>query len=604
MKWKNWILWPALSLLFFFGAVAYTWPAFQWVTEGRKDIFMSNGTDLTAAVFHFGALHDAYLKDPSLLLYGAFPHVQMDAPYGEISWFSPTEKIAGLLIPFFVPLEQVTTIYALLLITASGLAFFAMGRLFKWPDPISLALSIAWAFSTYIRARAQVHTSLDGLYFLPILICAILLLRGGPTRRHGFAAGLCFFGWATAPHYYLIMSLFFFPFFFLFVLSDSELRTTKIKFWKPVFMAILPAVLFLGWSFLKPAPSEAVAKTQTVLPLTAAPTVGPHPFLIMFAAKPIDYFTGDIAIGAEDINPLRKSISTFVRSNLGYSNTHERTAGIRWTIWLCFLVSLVVLIRRNRNEGITRDEKLALGSFLGLAIFAFMTSLEPDWGFMWGPVYWLNSVVAQIRVPNRASLFVHFSVLVLIGMTFTWLWQQAKAKQRKFFWALPLIVFLDFPPFMNDMPGAPIVPARAEKLPGHGHDCGIGFQFPYVSGAVDSLRYYYLMQSMRGTDCSFLNASYVSARNEIMDHAFGLTQGLVDQINANSPFLKSRLIHFLTCNHVHWATFDTRIPQPWTQDVCQSLGGSMIMDDLCQRSPEAIAQDPPSTTDQCLKEIQ
>lgn len=407
-----------LIAFFLLGAIAYTWPGPLAIWEARSDIFMSDGTDPTTNPFQFDTIHREYIKNPKLFFYGAFPDFKLNAPEGHVVWYSTNEKIAGALFPFFVPIEQTGVLFGIVLLAVNGLIFYALGRSLSWSKLLSFGLAIAWAFSVYTRTRVQVHVSLGGVYIVPLAFLALSTLMKNPNRKGVLLASICFFGCATSAHYYLIFMTVFSPFLLLFFLSNSEVRSTwKVSLGRLV-LAVLPATIFLALSFLNPVPSEFKKNIVNVFPNTGQSENWPHPFLKIYSANLEDYFTGDIAIGKLDINPAREVFTEFVRDNIKVGNYHEHAHGIRWTIWIAFMVAIIFVIRNRTNFSLKTFEGAGLLSLLLFGVFAFLCSIDPDWGFMWGPAAWIHWLVEQIRVPNRAGIFTHFCILVFIGIVF------------------------------------------------------------------------------------------------------------------------------------------------------------------------------------------
>jgi len=596
-----------IAAFFTLGAIAYTWPGPLAIWESRTDVFMSDGTDPTASPFHFDVLFRGYQKDPGLFFYGGFPNPQLDGPEGFVSWYSPIEKIAGAILPFFTPVEQVATLLGILLLVANGLSFYALGRILGWGKVLSLALSTAWAFSVYTRTRTQVHAALSGTYIVPLAFLGVTLLMKDRSRKGVILSALCFLGCATAAHYYLIYMAVFLPFLVLYYFSDSEVRTNVKRSLTRALFAAIPAVLFLVVSFLMPAPSEFKDRVAHVLPSTGEAQEWPHPFVTFFSADIKDYFTGDVAIGESDINPFRAKIDNIIRKDVRLgSNFHEHAQGIRWTIWIGFIFAIVYVFKTRKKLSPWQFEKLSIFVFLAFGLFAFLCSLSPDWGLIWGPSAWIHWLVSQIRVPNRAGIFVHFCVLMVLGFVINqWLKSSdLKVKTKNILMGLFfVVVILDFPPFMNEMPMAKIVPSIKSQYQSISENCGLGFHFPYVSGTQDSLRFYTLLQRLRGTDCAVLNSTSPSQRDLKTTTLFGYqNQKFLKLILDNDDRVHSALIEFAKCNKLRWLVFDTRVPGVFIERFCRTWDGTLVSPDFCvSKSPKQDA--PIGLPDQCLKNL-
>ncbi len=597
----------SLSLLgvFILGAIAYTWPGPLGIWEMRTDLFMSDGTDLTTNPFQFDMLHRGYLENPSLFFYGGYPNQRLDAPEGLVSWYSTGEKIAGALFPYFVPVEQVSVLLALILLVANGLAFYGMGRAFGWNRALVLALSIAWAFSSFTRARAQVHAGLVGIYPIPLAIWGFLILQQGRSYKEVIKSSLCFLGCATSAHYYLIFLTMFSPFLLLFYLLPKKVHENLYRSIFLLATALFPATLFLALSLTKPAPSEFLRQTSSVLPTTGVSDVWPHPFLSIYSANIEDYFSGDIAIGTKDLNPLRATITNNIRRDMKVGNFHEHALGIRWVIWLAFFLSILFFLKRLSIFRKHQDYAFPI-LFLLFGIFALLTSLPPDWGTVWGPSAWIHRAVEQIRVPNRAGIFVHFCILVIIGIIGQKWYTSSSLSLRirqALLWILPVLVVLDFPPFLNPMPIAPIVPSLAPAFSQKGISCGMGYHFPHISANFDVMRFYYLLQSLRGTECSVLNPASTNVRDQKLAQLYGYQNiDLMNKVLQNDPNTKEHLVRFAQCNMLSWLAFDERVPTSFISSVCQEWGGHLITPLVCHRD-SPLQKVPKGLPDNCLMRL-
>lgn len=604
---RSFLLFFAVTILFVLGAIAYTWPGPQALWEGRTDIFMSDGTDLTTNAFQFDMLHRSYLRDPTLFLFGAYPNQRLNAPEGYVAWYSLMEKIAGALFPFFVPAEQVCVLLALVLMILNALSFYGMGRVFGWHRFLALALAIAWAFSAYTRARAQVHVGLVGIYGLPLAVLGLLILQKDKSAKGIFKSALCFLGSVTSAHYYIIFLAMFSPFLLLLYISDQMVRKNIGAHFLALFKAALPAVIFLGVSFIKPVPLEFTRHVASVLPTTGQSNVWPHPFLKTFSANFVDYFSGDIAIGTNDINPLRASLTLEVREALRVGNFHEHALGIRWVVWLLFILSCWYMFKKRLLLSPRKYESSVLIVIFAFGLFAFLGSLSPDWGLIWGPSAWIHWAVEQVRVPNRSGIYSYFCILTFVGIVLQVWFLESKRSYRTrlvFMGLLPVLIVADFPPFMNPMPMAPIVASREVLFARKSGDCGMGYHFPHVSGDFEALRFYYLLQSLRGTDCLILNPATPSRRDQRLAQLYGYRNtAMLEKVVQNDPSVRDHLVEFARCHKLDWLVFDPGVPVQFVQDVCKSWGGHLVSPDLC-RSHAPLQRVSPGLPDECLAKFQ
>ena len=218
----------------------------------------------------------------------------------------------------------------------------------------------------------------------------------------------------SVAHYYLITCAFLTPFFVGYVFFHPQFRLRKKLIVKRFILGTLPAILFLGFNFKFTLPSDARMAGSESYPKTGETANGePHPFLWIFAAHPIDYLAGDISLQPtiEDLNPLRARLGEYIHSIPEMGNWHERTNGIRWSILILAAIGVGSLARGRWSE----SKKLIL-FFLIFSGFAFWLSLDPDSPSKGvGPSLWLHRLVSQVRVPSRAGIFVHFSLLMIAG---------------------------------------------------------------------------------------------------------------------------------------------------------------------------------------------
>lgn len=585
----------ALGVLIFFvaGAIAYTWPAVVPIWEQRTDQFMSDGSDPTTSPFQFEMLHRNYLEQPLLFFYGAFPNRQFNAPEGFVAWYSTIEKVAGAFFPFFIPAEQTSALLAMILMVLNGLCFYGMSRSLGWRRDISIALAFAWSFSTFTRARAQVHPSLVGIYAIPLAVWGLHLLIKSCSPKNITLAAFCFLGCATSPHYYLIFLGLFSPFFLLFYFCFPQSRQHWARSLGALMVAVVPAALFLGTAILKPVPAEFQKNTANVFPVTGKSPSWPHPFLTVFSAQPRDYFAGDFAIGQHEWNPLREKIDLSIRKDPSIGNFHEHAVALRWVIWIAFILGLLFLIRNRKLVSLKTAEGSTIVLFLVWGTFSFLSSLAPDWGFMWGPSAWVHAAVEQIRVPSRLAIFMQFSVLMCLGfISRIWL-ARTELSARKIsglVGTFGILLVLDLPPFINPLPISPIVPSKSSLIEKKSGVCGLGMRFPHISASQYSLDFYYLIQSLRGTDCSILNPATENLRDYKMTLKFGYPNShMLDQIANNDSSLKKDLIQFARCTQLDWIIFDPRVPPAFSLDFCILWGGEWMGKDLCRNKlPAAI----------------
>lgn len=299
-------------------AFLYLSPGGMLWLEGRTDQVLSDGTDPAPVPYAYSIILDHLHNRPSSLFYGAIPTDRLNPPEGFALWLPWTEKWAVAFFGLFTPLEQLTTAYIWLILSLSAASFYWMARVLGWNRALGFALAICWAFNAYTLARIKVHGALAGVYHLPLIVVGIHLSLSGKTWRTWMAATLAFLLAAGTAHYYMIITAFLAPLFLLYIWLLPDWRSQPRRAFAQLGLAVLPALILIGHSYLNPLPkSEIKAGTITHIQTGQTSTGEMHPFMYRFAAQPIDFFTGTIAIGSADINPLRTLFNENVRANLG-----------------------------------------------------------------------------------------------------------------------------------------------------------------------------------------------------------------------------------------------------------------------------------------------
>jgi hypothetical protein len=326
-------------------------------------------------------------------------------------------------------------------------------------------------------------------------------------------------------------------------------------------------------------PADLLASGAAAHPPTGlSDDAGPHSFLTRFAAHPIDYFTGDLALGWDDWNFVRSDLTREVLATLGESNPHERANGIRWTVWI-----LVVAALFHWPKGGHRLKT----SILAFGAFAFWLSLAPTWP-EFSPSYWLYSLVSQVRVPSRAGIYVHFAVLLFAGL-FIRNYCAGKGFRRYLPWALPLLIVAELPPFAQDMKIANVRP-RLESLASE--NCGTGMYFPYVSGNWGVLQNYYFLQEMRGTACGIVNHQWPDPGSEKMFRAMGLSPAIFNAFNSGRPESIAAVIKVAECAPLSFLVFDPGTARAAREGLCARLGWQMSEERVCKRPGLAMIKNP------------
>jgi len=569
----------ALSLFLLLLCSAYLWPGMQPVLQGDTTRMMSDGTDGTTLPYMHGAIVDLWKNRPRELFFGAVPSRHLGAPEGLALWIPWSERFSVVALSPFVPLEHISTVFIALAMLFNALCMYALGRYLGWSRSLALAMAIAWAFSPFTRARAQVHLGFAATFHIPLALLGVMLAVHGKSWRSLLAAGLALLAAGTAPLYFVIALAFLSPFYMGLGLLAGAWGRPLPQVLVRLTVAVLPVVGFLSWSYLKPLPNSFIEAGAVAQPPTGGVPGGPvHPFLDRFAAHPVDYFTGDVAMGDVDWNPLRSMLTEKVRAGTREPNYHERANGVRWIVWLMVLAAVVIWPRGQR--------RLQAGLLL-FGLFSFFLSLSPEvFGHAASPAYWLYSLVSQIRVPSRAGIHVHFAALLIAGLFFHHFIEKYKNHSKWRRWValpglLPLMMIADFPPAQQPLPLSGVRPQLTSlAIP----NCGTGIYFPYVSGDYAVMEDYYFLQEMRGTNCDILNVQWPNARNEILMRSMVLSHALVNSFNREEPESYRAISTLVRCVPLSWIVFDTRTTYLARAAFCRSLGWSMTEDRVCQKS--------------------
>jgi hypothetical protein len=370
-------------------------------------------------------------------------------------------------------------------------------------------------------------------------------------------------------------------------------RNPKGRAFARLVAAGVPAVLFLGWNLLAPLPREVAAEQAMHRPAIASY------WLVTFAARPIDYLTGDIAFDASDWNPLRASLTRGVRdARYDSSNNIERANGIRWSVLVITFVATVAVLRKRRQKSLPEPVRWELVFFVALAAGAYWLSLSPrsfaPGGIGMGPSLWVHKLLPHFRVPSRFGPVVHFACLVIAGYALTaWL---ARSKSRPFRTGIlvlaPFVAVLEFLP-LHPVWAIAAQPDRAELvLPGTNY-CGTGVFFPYVGirpGSLEEFDYYKTIQQMKRTSCILGNIPLDDPRNAAFYAKIG-----TDRFASAPAATASALVEFLKCSGFEWVVFRDEASPGMRAKVCSDLGWKRVSDDSCRnpdpsRTPVRIAE--------------
>ncbi len=574
---------------------------------GRTDIALSDDTDPAPLPYSYQGLIDTLSKNPKHFFYGSVA-VEGQGIEGAVpAWYSWVERWLVIALNSFLPLEQLNAGVVFCVMFLTAMLMYLMARYLGWSQTLAMAAAIAFAFTPFTRARAKVHGMLAGTFHIPAIFLGLYLIARGKSWRSIALGGGLFLLTAMTAHYYVVTSAFLSPLFVLFYFLQPEVKTNYKKASIRLVSAMLPAVLFLVFNLTMPVPDD-VQLASSAIPKSGETRTGEiHPFLTYFSAHPIDYISGDIAAGPKDLNPIRSAISSYVLSHLEKSNSHERSNGIRWI--MIFLAASAIYYLFFKPDIFTPMQKSSLWIFLGFSAVAFWLSLSPDFPFQGMGLSGLQyKLISQIRVPSRAGIWVNFSVIMMAGIFIHSLCQkqnstskkkkirkqkkqeekkslQAQADLPRFFkWMcipsiLPLIVFIELPPFLQNPTTSQVRPIY--PLISNIDNCGAGMHFPFTSPTFALRPHYHFLQRMRKSRCLILNQVFDPATAQHILQRFAYHPNLFKALKERPDAVATSLVNFARCLPMTWIVFDTQIPDNFSQKVCHTLGWQWNPDKSC-----------------------
>ena len=568
--------------------------------QNKIDTVMSDGTDIVGSPYLVSSIINLFKTMPSQLFFGSVNIPQVSAPDGYSLWWPAMERILIIFSSFFIVPEQISSAIVILSMVFNGIATYALGKILEINKFISFGMGFSWAFNAYVRARAKVHSDMVGIYHLPLIFLGLYLVFKRDDKKSLIIAAFCIFIAALVPFYYVVTLAFLSPLllYFSYLLVDN--KPSFFKSIKRLPLALLPAFVWLTFSVTHPTPS-IYKNNNSSFPKTGEVPQGYsyHPYLDIFSSHPIDFFTGDVGIGTLDINPFRQYLNEYVYEHGEGSNPHERTNGIRWSLWILSTAAFISFMFKNKFIWNENDKKL-VKYFLLFGMFCFVLSMSPFKSlFELSPSYWLSKFVSQIRVPNRAGVGVHFSTILISGIFLKNIIANIKST-KKIKWInflFPIILLLDFPPLYLMMPMAPILP-KYEELYNAGSECSYGMQFPYSSTQIASADLNYFMQRMRGTSCLIVNATKASASDQYLASSLGLTSSFITELESGDFRKLSKLKYFVKCVPLSWIVIHEAVSLKTKEKICSQLGWTLKAQGICRA--ENLNQPIQSIPDNCI----
>ncbi len=562
----------------------YLLPGSEALLENRQDVVLSDGTDAASLPGAYDQLLRVWKSNPGRLLYGAV-YINSTEPDNAWAYATPwNERWIVVLTSYFFTVEQLSTAFTFALLLLNGLAMYALARYCRWSVGLSSALGIVWAFNCYTRARAKVHMALAGIYHLPLIFLGLLLVVRGKGWKSLVGAMVAFLIAGTVAHYYIFTCMFLSPFFLAFVFIQPEFKERRRQILRRLAVAVVPVLIFLAGNYLFILPKDSPIAGESILKAGIAKEGEQDNFILylkVFHAKALDFFAGDIALhnSPEDLNPLRELVNASILNDLGMSNSHERTNGVRWSLWLFAIAGVVcVLVPKLRRVVGNQGYSANVIFFMCFGLFTFWMALSPDVLFEnSGPSYWLFSIFKKIRVTSRAGIQVHFALVMLAGLYLSRL--QFGRRWIHLPGVLATLMVLDYYP-VQAMPTARVYPAYTDLGRDTG-ECGVGLAFPYVNpNFYAPVQGYYLMQRLRGSDCPSLNFTSTMSRSRWLAELFPPTDEFLASLTT-SQVAQNQLLTLAHCVPLNWIAFHQAVPTDWARAVCGTLGWTLTSDGLC-----------------------
>lgn len=567
-KLREFLFWLSLTAVLCYLNYASLWPATSKPFLTSEHAILGDGTDLTALPFFYDVLKKTWQTHPTHLFYGSVVTEQLNPPGGFALWIPFAERWIALALSPFFPLESLPTAVTFALLLISGLSFAGFARSMGWKTPIIAGLSIAWALNPYTRARAAVHIALTGVFFLPLAFWAMKELVERPKKK--ILPSLLLLTAVTTAHYYVLMLVFLTPILYLFwcIHRKDTLGPRKLIPSPRLLLTALPAICFLVWnvSFSVPTSLKNPSLVEVPSPQTSLFVLN-H-----YGAHPLDFLTGDLKYGTEDLNPLKALLNEYRYASIDPSETHEHSYGIRWCILALAALVLVLFFKKAQTQSDRHDTVL----FWLLASLCLTASLPPQSlvlsSIEWSPSYWFNQIFPHFRVPGRFGIGVHFAALSLSGIALNHLAQRKKLPPHvawpllSLLWLFPVLCIIETFP-QRTMLMSQVLPSLTEL--GKRGPCQTGVFLPYLSARseIDELRgYYHSMQVLRRTDCASINQALDSSLNQSLVVKLGTRA-----FEAQPETAVKNWEAFLRCQHLSWVYFRPKVSETIREELCRRL---------------------------------
>jgi len=296
---------------------------------------------------------------------------------------------------------------------------------------------LAFAFSPFHLARAEIHINLVSIYWLPFFLYFLIKTLKSSTVLNWIMTGVLFAITLLDHYQYGILALIVFVIFCIFILIRRE---KKRLFFQKVLIGIVSGSVVLAilapWIF-----SFKVEEYNR--------TFAYHE-LSVYSARFFNYFlpSPENPLFGKFTKPIYEKSIKETGSNLTEQTLY---LGI---IPLCLVLYALWCLIRKKSYILPLKNYIYFFIILGLVgfYFSFAPTMEIFGLTIKTPAYWIFPHLPVFRVYARFGLLVILAVSVLAGISFSFIVDKIKSQKVSLFLCFSvslflLIEFLNFPPF-------------------------------------------------------------------------------------------------------------------------------------------------------------
>lgn len=383
-----------------------------------------------------------------------------NAPYGE-SLRSPV-MITGALQYFIFWVSSLLVgpvcgfnLYTALALVSSAMAVYLFVRSLTRRVDVSVFAGFAATFTPYIQSKIGVHPSYSFFGVFVLTIWSLLSLWRAPTTKKALILGIVISSFFYIDPYFILLggvvvgttlAAFLIRLIFKAVvmrdqptqlkklLNDSRILITKllISGGVVVVLALVPLVL---------------VRVKYGAQINAEVSSARSPIkqeAVTYGARVSEY------IWPAPQNPYLSRVMNHIPASLQRkphgSNAAENTLSISIVVGVTALITVViwfVSITRKWKKQFNRNQQLAVGVLLLIAVAAFLTSLPPGYRGILLPVDIITDYISVWRVFARLQVVVAFSLAIIASIGLSYLTKNMK-KVTRICLVLLLIVIVGF----------------------------------------------------------------------------------------------------------------------------------------------------------------